>query len=168
MKQSVPANGAESVTYAKSLIYFNWREKKGLKLPTAASANKKQKKNSKKAMHQTSNTEEAGDKSKPTTKKEGSDAFTAADLADITLPKEDTRRRHRSLRQLRRDPREDQRTSARARRHASAVMPRPCDHVPHAQEAQKHLIAAAHGVSGQKGSRCRQHERRLLRRVRLL
>ncbi|KAK7542078.1 uncharacterized protein J3D65DRAFT_612546 [Phyllosticta citribraziliensis] len=90
MKQSGPMKGAESDTYAKSLIYFNWREKKGLKLPTAASANKKQKKDSKEATPQTSNTEEAGDKSKTTTKKKGSGAITAADLADITLPKEDT------------------------------------------------------------------------------
>ncbi|KAK8176027.1 hypothetical protein IWX90DRAFT_464441 [Phyllosticta citrichinensis] len=59
VRQSRPMKGAESDTYAKSLIYFNWREKKV-------------------------------DKSKTTTKKKGSGSITAADLADITLPKEDT------------------------------------------------------------------------------
>ncbi|KAK8167808.1 hypothetical protein BKA80DRAFT_340801 [Phyllosticta citrichinensis] len=39
---------------------------------------------------ETNNTEEAVDKSKTTTKKKGSGSITAADLADITLPKEDT------------------------------------------------------------------------------
>ncbi|KAK8206446.1 hypothetical protein BKA81DRAFT_282555, partial [Phyllosticta paracitricarpa] len=91
MKQGGPTKGAESETYAKSIVYFKWREEKGFKLPTAASANKRQKKDSKKATPQTSNSEQSDDKSKKAaTKKKSSGATTAADLADITLPKEET------------------------------------------------------------------------------
>ncbi|KAK7541815.1 hypothetical protein IWX49DRAFT_506618 [Phyllosticta citricarpa] len=60
MKQGGPTKGAESETYAKSIVYFKWREEKDDKSKKAA------------------------------TKKKSSGATTAADLADITLPKEET------------------------------------------------------------------------------
>ncbi|KAF2138511.1 uncharacterized protein K452DRAFT_290651 [Aplosporella prunicola CBS 121167] len=131
MGQQGPTKGQMSDVYQNAWAFFKKRELKGIPMP---------RKKAKKA-------DESDEK----------DQHVGRRRHLRCAPAGGRRRRGRGVRHVRRDPQEDQRAPAQARRDASAVLPRPGGAVPRAEEAVAHPVVAAGRVPRQKGPRGRQH-----------